>query len=214
MKNLIIVKGSKDICEVEVNQIRSVAMMHGIAAQTHVIRSTQDWENLAKLNLRFDYFYLAAHANAQGFGDPDPGGYMLDWHAFAQTICPMNIINNNAVFLLACCRAGIERVAYSIFAGCQQIEYVCGPRWKLTAPDLTAGFHTFVYNVERRGLQPDQAAKRASDATGYDFLWYDRIEVERRPEYKEVRDGIWGFYQQIKEATEKSRSESASLSQP
>lgn len=208
MKNLLIIKGSKDVCDVEVNQIRSIATMHGIGVETHVVGSAEDWENLAKLNRQFDYFYLAAHANVEGFGDPN--GYVLGWHEFARTICPMNIVKSSAVFLLACCRAGLERVAYSIFAGCNQIEYVCGPRWKLTAADLTAGFHMFVYNIERRGLQPDQAAKRASDGTGYDFIWYDRIEVERRPDYREVRGEIWGFYEQMTVPAEKTESETGS----
>ena len=44
--------------------------------------------------------------------------------------------------------------------------------------------------MEQRKLQPDQAAKRASDGTGYDFLCFDRVEIEQTEEYQCRRDEI------------------------
>ncbi len=182
MKHLLIIKASKDVCKVEVDHIRAIAGLFEMDVVEHTIDSTESLFELAALGKRFDYVYLAAHANTEGFGDPD--GYFVPWYDFSMTICPFDIINHNGVFLLACCRGGIKDVSYDIFAGCAAIEYVCGPRWKVSPPDLTLGFHTFIYNVEDRRMQPDQAAKRASAATGFDFLWYDRVEIEKSAEYQ------------------------------
>jgi hypothetical protein len=55
---------------------------------------------------------------------------------------------------------------------------VCGPVWTLTQDDLSAGFHVFLYNTEKRREQPNIAAARASQATGYEFFCYDRVEVD------------------------------------
>ena len=165
MKNLLIIKGARDVCDIELSQIRTIAEMFGMDVTQHEVSSAGALNDLASFGKKFDYIYLAAHANPDGFGDPT--GFSVSWFEFSTTICPLDIVNYNAVFLLACCRGGVEKVSYDIFAGCDKVEYVCGPRWKVRAPDLTAGFHTFIYNIEFRHLQPDQAAERATQATGW-----------------------------------------------
>ena len=189
MKTLLILRASKDVCDVEINQIKTIAEMHGMQTIVHIIDTAASITQLAAYGTRFDYVYLATHANPIGFGDD---GYFVEWYEFAQTICPIDVIADNAVFLLACCRGGVRQVSYDIFAGCEKTQFVCGARWKLTAPDLTAGFHAFIYNMEYRRLQPDQSAKRASKATGYDFLCYDRVEIERTKEFEDHKKQIWG----------------------
>jgi hypothetical protein len=189
MKTLLILRASQDICEVEIKQIETVAEMHGMATFIHTIDGPGALSKLDTYGTQFDYVYLATHANPEGFGDD--GTYFVTWIEFAQVICPLDIISHNAVFLLACCRGGVREVSYDIFAGCDKTQFVCGARWKLTAADLTVGFHAFIYNMEQRRLQPDQAAKRASDATGYDFLCYDRVEIERTKEFKDHQERIW-----------------------
>ena len=69
-------------------------------------------------------------------------------------------------------------VAMSMFLACSKIDYVIGPRWTVTAQDITTAFHVFLYNLAIRREQPSTAATRASAATGYDFYYYDRVEVE------------------------------------
>jgi hypothetical protein len=192
VKTLLILRASKDICDVEVSQIETIAKMHDMETIVHVVAASDSLAKLADYKKQFAYVYLATHANPVGFGDDGSAGYFVTWYDFAQTICPIDILAHNAVFLLACCRGGVRQVSYDIFAGCDKIQFVCGARWQLTAPDLTAGFHAFIYNMERRRLQPDQAAKRASEATGYDFLCYDRVEIERTPEFQQHQEQIWG----------------------
>ena len=195
MKTLLILRASKDVCDVEVSQIETIAKMHQMDTIVHVVDSPDSLPKLADYKRKFDYIYLATHANPDGFGDEGEGGYFVPWYEFAQTICPLNVLAHDAVFLLACCRGGVRQVSYDIFAGCDMIQFVCGVRWKLVAADLTAGFHAFIYNMEHRRLQPDQAAKCASDATGYAFLCYDRVDIESTKEFKEHQEQIWGTVQ-------------------
>jgi hypothetical protein len=72
----------------------------------------------------------------------------------------------------------MKSVAQTLFLSCSSIAYVCGPVWTLTQDDLSAGFHVFLYNTEKRREQPNIAAARASQATGYEFFCYDRVEVD------------------------------------
>jgi hypothetical protein len=202
MKHILLLRASSDVCQVEVDQIQTIAKMHGMEPVLHTVAGADSLARLADCHVQFDYIYLATHANPEGFGDDGTPGYFVPWYQFAHVICPMDILTHSSVFLLACCRGGVEQVSFDILAGCDKAQFVCGPRWKLAAPDLTAGFHAFIYNMECRRLQPDQAAKRASDATGYDFLCYDRIDIERRPEFKEHQERIWGLLDVAEMSTE------------
>jgi len=188
MKQFLLLRASHDICQVEIEHIQTVARMHGLEPRVHLVDSQESLNSLEQYTFEFDYIYLASHANPDGFGDQQ---FFVPWFSFAHVICPLNMFTDRAVFLLACCRGGVEKVSYDIFAGCDRIQFVCGPRWKVTAPDLTVGFHTFIYNMENRRLQPNQAAERASHATGFDFLCYDRVEIERKPEFERHRGAIW-----------------------
>jgi len=66
-------------------------------------------------------------------------------------------------------RSGLKPVADTLFTGCGQIDYECGPRWTITSADITAGFHVFQYNMEVRREQTLTAAARSTKATGYSF---------------------------------------------
>ena len=48
----------------------------------------------------------------------------------------------------------------------------------MTPHDLIVGFHVFLYNMEIRKEQPTTAAMRATNATGYEFFCYDRVEID------------------------------------
>jgi hypothetical protein len=145
------------------------------------ISSVQDVESIKDLGVKFDYIYLCAHADQIGFGDNK--SYEMKWMTFGLLLCTDEILNANCIFLLACCRTGFYRVAYKLFYSCNLIEYVCGPRWTLASPDLSVAFTVFLYNMETRQTQPNQAARRMSRATAYDFECYDRTEVEHEVEY-------------------------------
>ena len=67
-------------------------------------------------------------------------------------------------------------VAYKIFTTCLQICYVLGPRQSLTSADMHICFGIFLYNIERRGVDPVVACEKIKLATDQRFSCYDREE--------------------------------------
>ena len=183
-KKMLILRATSDACDVEVSHIQTIAQMHQMEKpKVADISSRDELKEAISDGNSYDYIYIAAHGDCDGFGDNE--GFDMSWEDFAFDLCTTDVLAQNCVLLLACCRGGFKYVAFDMFAGCDKIEYVFGPRWTLRAEDITAGFHTFIYNMESRRLQPNQAAERASNGTGYDFLCYDRVEVEQTAEFIE-----------------------------
>ncbi len=176
-KRLLLIKASKDICADEITHISTVAKLFGMSECTIEYSSLEDFKTKICSGDRYDYIYLAAHANPECFGEAD-GSCTTNWCDFAMTLCELQCLKYGCVLLLGCCRGGLKVVANTLFLNCTQIDYVCGPRWTVTGADITAGFHIFVYNMVVRREQPSTAARRASKATGYDFFCYDRVETE------------------------------------
>lgn len=176
-KQLLIVKASSDICAAEVEHIRSIATMFDMKNCTVDITSIDDFRKKICPRRKYDYIYLAAHANTASFGTSD-GIINIGWIDFAGVLCETDCLNRECILLLGCCRGGLKGVSELLFMSCDKIDYVCGPRWLANKHDITTGFHVFIYNMEIRNEQPSHAAKRASDATGYDFFCYDRVEFD------------------------------------
>ncbi len=176
-KRLLLIKASKDICAAEIDHIITIADLFGMTHCLIEFTSIEDLEKKVSSGDRYDYVYLAAHADLECFGEAD-GSCAAKWDDFALALCKLRCLKNGSVLLLGCCRGGLKRVADTLFMNCGQIDYICGPRWTVTGSDITAGFHVFVYNMEVRREQPSTAADRASKATGYDFFCYDRVETE------------------------------------
>lgn len=177
-KRLLIVKASNDICTAEVDQLKSIASMFGMNHCVCELKTVEEFkQSLCASADKYDYIYVAAHADLMGFGTQDRA-VNINWSEFAAALCETNCLNPECILLLGCCRGGLKQVAFTLFLSCDQIDYICGPRWTVTSADLTAGFHVFVYNMEVRKEQPSTAVDRASKATNYDFFCYDRVEVE------------------------------------
>ena len=181
-KQMLILNLISKECKVEIDQIVAAADMLNVdCVRSEPITKEQDLiDELAK-GMVYDYVYVAGHGSSDGLcGDKD---FCMSWVDFSEHVCDVQALNSGCVFLLACCGGGMMRVAVDVFIGCPNIEYVFGPRWLVHAQDITAAFHVFMYNMEFRQCQPDQAAARASDATGYDFHCFDRFETEQTQHY-------------------------------
>jgi hypothetical protein len=176
-KRLLIIKAAKDICASEIDHIKIVAEMFGIVHCTTVLTDVASFKSDLCAGGKYDYIYLAAHADIMGFGESD-GSISTDWSKFAEILCEAECLNPECILLLGCCRGGLKKVAAQLFYYCSQIDYVCGPRWTVTGQDISLGFHIFVYNIEIRREQPSTAVERASKGTGYDFFCHDRVEFE------------------------------------
>lgn len=187
-KRLLILKASSDVCAAEVSHILTIAHLFGMEHDVAEVGSNCDLYAVIPTQQKYDYVYLAAHANPECFGESD-GTCLTTWDNFATILCELNCLSAGCVLLLGCCRGGLRSVAHTLFYYCCQIDYVCGPRWTVTKHDITTGFHVFIYNMESRREQPSTSAKRASDATGYEFFCYDRVEME--DQYNQVHGGSY-----------------------
>ena len=178
-KTILILEACADVPKEELQNLRSVAGMLGMESKTEAIKSHEELRSCLNVERGFDYVYLCAHANVDGFGDED-GTTDFSWSQLASALCQGKCLRPGAILLLAGCRGGAWQVASRLFETCHEIEYVCGPRWNAGPPDLTTAFHVFLYNMEYRREMPSTAASRASAATGYDLFCYDRVELHER----------------------------------
>lgn len=176
-KRMLLVKASNDVCSTEVSHIERICDMFGISHEVIELESLETFLKQAHALGKFDYLYLGAHANQHSFGEAN-GSISYSWNDFAITLCSADCLNPESVLLLGCCRGGLKMVAMSMFLACGKIDYVAGPRWTVTPQDITTAFHVLLYNLAIRREQPSTAANRASLATGYDFYYYNRVEIE------------------------------------
>lgn len=192
MKRLLILKASTDVCPTEIGHITATAKLYQMAADIIEVNSAQELEKELNNGQKYDYVYLCAHANHQVFGD-NQTGFNISWIDFGGILCQADCMNFGCIFLLACCRTGLNQVAYDLFWSCGKIEFICGPRWTLKPNDLTIAFNVFIYNMESRQTQPDEASKRMSEATGYSFNCFDRVEIEMKQDYRDREKYYWDY---------------------
>jgi len=191
MKRLLILKTSIDICGDEVGIITHQCQLLGITVEEKAIDTPTKMEQTIRGyngQLRFDYIYLCAHGNKDGF-DIDMGHirYDMKWDDFSTLVCSEGILNENSIILLACCRGGLFKVSSEMMAACGFLNFICGVKWTIKSWDLTTGFLVFLYNIEKKQAEPDYAAQKASLATDYTFTCYDRAELEAHPQYEHIK---------------------------
>lgn len=151
------------------------AQLYGIEHVCKYVHSNEELEDLLSTNGRFDYIYLSAHGDAEGFASAD-GEVDMSWQKLAMILCQTHTMNEDSILMLSCCRGGIIDIAYKLFLTCSQINYVLGPRQSLTSADMHICFGIFMYNVEKRGIDPVVACEKIKLATDQRFSCYDREE--------------------------------------
>lgn len=159
----------------ECNGICEHAQLYGIEHVCIRVLTNKDIEHILSLNGQFDYIYLSAHGNSEGFANED-GKVDMSWQEFAMLLCTSSCMNEDGIFMLSCCRGGLMDVAYRIFLTCQKICYVLGPRQSLTSADMHICFGIFLYNLEKRSVDPVVACEKIKLATDQRFSCYDREE--------------------------------------
>jgi hypothetical protein len=192
MKNLLILKAHHDICGDEIGLITHQGQFLGINVKEETVDSEQTlidiFKKFSSIRLEFDFVYLCTHADRYGF-DIEMGinKTVMTWGRFGQLVCESGILNDNTVFLLACCRGGLFKVATDMFAVCNKINFVCGAKWTLRPADLATGFVVFLYNICFKKAEPFYASQKATLATDYSFVCHDRAEIESHPQYEHRR---------------------------
>ncbi len=195
-KKLLVLKGSKDVCGDEIGLITHQArllMMEVVEEQ--LVDETSLESIFAKYDVvgeGFDYLYLCTHGNKDGFEiNTGAGNFFVQWWEFAGILCPTEVLNEDAIILLACCKGGLFKVTSEIMAACSSIGYVCGVKWSLANWDLTTGFIVFLYCMEVKFSEPSFAARKASEATDYTFVCYERTEIESNPQFSNIQDELF-----------------------
>ena len=161
----------------ECKSIREQAAMYGIKCVCKNILDNGSISNTLSSNGSFDYIYLSAHGCAEGFGSEN-GRVDMNWEEFSQKLCENQVMNEDCILMLSCCRGGLMQVAYKLFNGCEQISYVLGPRQSLASADMHICFGIFLYNMEVRYTDPIVACEKIKLATDQRFSCYDRQEEE------------------------------------
>lgn len=175
-KRILILKacGSSDEPH-ECNGICEQAQLYGIESVCKCVKDNEELECILYSHGLFDYIYLSAHGNSEGFASEDENVNM-SWRRLAMLLCQSKCMNEDSILMLSCCRGGLMEVAYDIFLTCQQICYVLGPRQSLTSSDMHICFGIFLYNMEMRGVDPVVACEKIKLATDQRFSCYDREE--------------------------------------
>ena len=176
-KSLLILKATSDDCTAEISNLEAVAQMAGIATSRITIGAPEELETKLKTGTQFDFLYICAHGNEDGFGESN-GKMFIPWDGFATALCSTNCLKSDAIVFLACCFGGIRRIADILFGTCFSVTSVCGPRWTIHPSTLTCAFHAFLHNLSFCRVDPYVACKRASEATGHEFFFYSRRECE------------------------------------
>lgn len=188
MEYLLILKAHHEICGEEIGLITNQSGFLGIEVKEEVVDSIDTlkaiFEKYKLEAIKFDYVYLCTHGDSNGFDIEMGNKFEMSWAKFGEIICQSDLLNDNTIFLLACCRGGIFKVAMDMFAVCNSINYVCGAKWKLRSADLATGFVVFLYNLKFKKAEPSYAAQKATLATDYTFTCHDRAEIESSPHYE------------------------------
>lgn len=176
-KKILLIDASGESCAGEIKHLEAVAEMFKLECKKITVNCGKSLRGeLDCLKDRYDFIYLAAHSSPDSFGD-EANKISIGWVNFAMALCGTQCLEQESILLLGCCRGGLKRVADMLFLACNQIDYVCGPRWNACDKILAVGFHVFLFNILRRE-QPTTAIERASKATGQDFFHYDRADFE------------------------------------
>lgn len=175
-KRILVLKACRSIDEPhECSGICEQAQLYGIESVCKCVKDNEGLESILYSHGLFDYIYLSAHGNVEGFTSED-GKVNMSWQKLAMLLCKSKCMNEDSILMLSCCRGGLMEVAYDIFLTCQQICYVLGPRQSLTSADMHICFGIFLYNLEIRGVDPVVACEKIKLATDQRFSCYDRQE--------------------------------------
>jgi hypothetical protein len=172
----LFITASKSACAGEVKLVKDCLHNLDIAFREVEWLSQNDFQTQMAKGDKYDFIYLGAHADGNGFGESDSAS-LHPWESLAFAICTTECIRPNGTLFLGCCRGGMKAVAIIIMTNCYTIDYICGPHWKVAGNDMTAAFQAFVQSRIRKNEEPSKAAERATEACGFRFSCYDRQEL-------------------------------------
>jgi len=183
LKSLIIIQASEDIPQSEVDNIKSQVELYGIVVSVYKVITLEELK-LALKSGRYDYIYLATHGCEDSWGSVSQE-LQITWIKFAAEVCVSGVSKPGAIFLHSCCRGGLQKVAYDMFACCEQIQLICGPRYKIKSRDLLMAFNLFLYYIEVKGIDPIVAADKVLISIDIRLHCTDRVECCHTRDFKD-----------------------------
>ncbi|UPT68599.1 MAG: hypothetical protein M0D57_08250 [Sphingobacteriales bacterium JAD_PAG50586_3] len=196
-KRALIIKADSDVCGHEIGMVENHFRFLGLQVYSESISKEQGLDSIvrkyADIQMYFDYIYLCAHGNKYGFNIniEDVAKSTVPWFTFSELMCENDILNHETIFLIACCKGGLFRVATDIMAICNKINFVCGVDCKVRGWDLTTGFVVFIHHVESNQASPTYAAEKATLATNFPFVCHDRDNIEVLPQYEKRQTELY-----------------------
>lgn len=172
---LLIVKTSSDVDRCETTLVEALAGMWRMPMEVFDLTTLDDLTRLSELEGPWSVVYVCGHGDGDVIGDAD-GPREFRWMDVSAALC--EILAEDAWVFLACCRGGLDRVAYQLFAECGNLRYVFGPSWEATPKQLAVAFHVLIHNCVDEGREPTRAAHRASEAIDLTIRSFDREDVE------------------------------------
>lgn len=173
---MLVIKAGNDIADAEIANVVSQLKLYNIEATQNEINSYDSLYKVLHQGNTYDYIYLATHGCETSWGDIS-GSVSITWIQFAALICSSGVANPGAIFMHSCCRGGLSQVAWQMFACCEKIEFVCGPRNNVYSVDLITAFNLFLYNIEVKRIDPVRAAEKVLLATDIRLVCFDRVET-------------------------------------
>jgi len=202
MKTMLVLKASEDVSSAEIDNVVTQTKMYGIEHDIYEIRSIDDLFDALNTGKRYDYLFLATHGCETSWGNIS-GTLNVKWIDFAALVCMSGVTKPGSVFLHSCCRGGLTQVAHTMFACCDKIEFVCGPRYNIRPVDLVTAFNLFLYQVEIRKIYAVIAADKILQAVDLKLMCYDKVETKGELSYQHFRSGA---ETQIRQAFEDMRT--------
>jgi len=205
MKEMLILKacGLPDE-KAECLNIKTQAELYDIQVYDECPKTTKELVALLNRGIKYDYIYLSAHGDEDGFANDD-GTINLSWMDFGTELCSSMCMNDDCIVLLSCCRGGLNQVAYDLFYCCSKIAYIVGPRQSLYPHDMLIGFNILLYNLEHRGIDPVVACEKIKLGTDIRFVCFDKLETESEPAFLfHVKRYTDAQLKQLNEAKEKA----------
>lgn len=197
MKRLLIlracgVSGEQEEC----NAICNKAGLYGINVVDKCPKTNEELLDVMAKNGKFDYIYLSSHGDSEGFSNEE-GTVNMNWSDFGYNLCEKEVMNENCVIMLSCCRGGLHQVAYELFYNCSQISYIVGPRQSLTPAEMLISFSIFLFNIENRNIDPVVACQKIQAGTDIRFVCFDRLETEIETGYLMYKSSVEEAYNKL-----------------
>ncbi|MEI6656162.1 MAG: hypothetical protein WCP45_15470 [Verrucomicrobiota bacterium] len=174
---LLFLRATTDYPEAIITHIQNVCALMRVEFYRHDYQDLDALHDYLHTEAGFDFLYVAAHGAHHCFGE-NHGGPIARWSDFGMVLCMTGALNPNAVLFMGCCHGGLKKVSLILFSICHQISSICGPRWTVNVGEVPVALHVFLHNLISNKEEPDVAARRAADAIGIAFPFYNRYELE------------------------------------